>query len=85
MRNEGVTNETCSRASGTVLYRTDGDELLFLLLENAIHGAWGFPKGHLEQGEDLEEGARRECLEETPRNPKMILDVGDTGYKFVSP
>jgi bis(5'-nucleosidyl)-tetraphosphatase len=62
---EGVTREICSRASGTVLYRTDGDELLFLLLENALHGTWGFPKGRLEQGEDIEEGARRECLEET--------------------
>ena len=29
---EGVTREMCSRASGTVLYRTDGDELLFLLV-----------------------------------------------------
>ena len=27
----------------------------------------------------------RENLEETPHNPKMILNVGDTDYKFVSP
>lgn len=37
----------------------------FLLLRNARHGSWGFPKGHLERGENAQQAATRELAEET--------------------
>lgn len=43
----------------------------YLLLRNALHGTWGFPKGHSEKGESLMETALRETAEETG-----ITDVG---------
>jgi putative nucleotidyltransferase with HDIG domain len=55
----------CELASGIVLHAFRNGEPVYLLLENRLHGTWGFPKGHLEEGEDPETGARRECLEET--------------------
>ncbi|MHC4945735.1 MAG: NUDIX domain-containing protein [Planctomycetota bacterium] len=57
-------------AAGIVLYRVAKEGLLFLLLENARHGTWGFPKGHLEPGEDRLAGALRECREETGCAPQ---------------
>jgi putative nucleotidyltransferase with HDIG domain len=59
-------------ASGVVVYRTLHPEPHFLLLENASHGTWGFPKGHLEEGEDLSAGAIRECEEETGHKPGLF-------------
>ena len=38
---------------------------LFLLVLSARHNEWGFPKGHIEQGETELEAARREVFEET--------------------
>lgn len=55
----------CELASGIVVHTFRNGEPLFLLLENRLHGTWGFPKGHLEQGENPEQGALRECMEET--------------------
>jgi len=38
----------------------------FLLLRNALHGTWGFAKGHLDTADaDPAAGALRELLEET--------------------
>ena len=52
-------------AAGYILFCSIGGERRFLLLRNARHGTWAFPKGHLEPGEDDRAGARREVLEET--------------------
>ncbi len=52
-------------AAGVILFRRDDDRDRFLLLESARHGTWGFPKGHLEPGETLEQCAAREVQEET--------------------
>lgn len=52
-------------ASGALLWRPGSRGPVFLLLKNARHGTWGFPKGHLEPGESLQEAALREVEEET--------------------
>ncbi len=52
-------------AAGALLFRRNGGRLEFLLLQNARHGTWGFPKGHAEEGESPETCARREIREET--------------------
>lgn len=57
--------EGMREAAGFVLFHGTGDRRRFLLLRNARHGTWSFPKGHLEEGEAPEAGARRELEEET--------------------
>lgn len=52
-------------AAGVVLWHGSVDDPQFLLLQNSRHGTWGLSKGHLEEGEDLRQGALRETLEET--------------------
>ena len=50
---------------GSVLYKICESETLFLLVRSKRSGKWGFPKGHIEEGESETETAKREILEET--------------------
>ncbi len=61
-----MTEETDAvLAAGIIVYRMVEGNPHFLLLENALHGTWGFPKGHRNGEEDLVATARRETEEET--------------------
>jgi bis(5'-nucleosidyl)-tetraphosphatase len=53
------------RASGVIIYYLEQDEPHFLLIRSRRDRSWGFPKGHLIEGEDLLSGAMRELWEET--------------------
>lgn len=72
-------------AAGVLLWRpaerAGGPSAEFLLLRNARHGTWGFPKGHLEPGESLMDAALREVREETGmtvRQEGLAADFADT-------
>lgn len=52
------------KSAGIILFRRDGDGVRFLLIKNAAHGHWDFPKGHIDPGEDEMQAARRETREE---------------------
>ncbi|HEY0969391.1 MAG TPA: NUDIX hydrolase [Gemmatimonadales bacterium] len=51
-------------SAGGVVVRHDADGPLFLLIRDSYDN-WGFPKGHLEQGEAASAAALREVSEET--------------------
>jgi 8-oxo-dGTP diphosphatase len=53
------------QAAGYIVYVLEASGPRFLLLRNAEHRTWGFPKGKLEPGEDARAGALRELREET--------------------
>ena len=53
------------RSCGAVVYRNIGGMIRFLLIKNRRSSPWGFPKGHVEQGENDFQTAYREVLEET--------------------
>lgn len=57
---------------GAVVYRDIKGEVKFLLIKNKRSAHWGFPKGHIEQGETKEETAYREVLEETGLHINII-------------
>lgn len=50
-------------AGGVVMHRREGEPLYLLIRDS--YGNWGFPKGHLEDGERPEDAAVREVREET--------------------
>ena len=56
-----VKDET---SAGGVVFRIDGGRPLYLLIRDSYQN-WGFPKGHLEEGEIAEAAAVREVSEET--------------------
>lgn len=60
------------KSVGCVVYRKQGDENLFLLVQYRSW-QWDFPKGHVEKGENEEETFRREVFEETGINDLEIL------------
>ncbi len=62
--------------SSAVVYRKNNGEIEYLLLESQNKGHfWGFPKGHVEGNETLEETAKREIKEET----QLVLPI-DTSF-----
>ncbi|MEP6692905.1 MAG: NUDIX domain-containing protein [Gemmatimonadaceae bacterium] len=56
-----ATRET---SAGGVVFRLEAGRPLFLLIRDSYRN-WGFPKGHLENGEPAESAALREVQEET--------------------
>ena len=59
------TSRSSVRAAGIVVAVARRGKAELLLLRNRLRGEWGFPKGHLEPGEDLAAAAARELAEET--------------------
>ncbi len=50
---------------GAVVFREINGETRYLIIKNKRSLNWGFPKGHMERGENEHETAYREVLEET--------------------
>lgn len=53
------------RSCGAVIFNFQNQKCKYLLIKNKRSAHWGFPKGHVEDGESDFETARREILEET--------------------
>lgn len=53
------------RSCGAIVFREITGETRYLLIKNKRSANWGFPKGHMEKGEDEKATATREVLEET--------------------
>ncbi len=52
------------RAAGLILFREASGPRKYLIIKNRRGGHWGFPKGHVEPGEDELQAAVREVAEE---------------------
>jgi len=61
------------RAAGLILFREEGGRRKYLLIKNRRGGHWGFPKGHIEPGEDELQAALREVSEEVRINHFKVL------------
>jgi 8-oxo-dGTP pyrophosphatase MutT (NUDIX family) len=64
-------------SAGGVVFRVDGGAALYLLIRDSYKN-WGFPKGHLENGERPEVAAVREVSEETGLSDLAIRGLIDT-------
>ncbi len=53
------------KSAGIILFYIEPDKQIKYLLLKHIPDSWDFPKGLVEDGENLEEAAKRECQEET--------------------
>jgi 8-oxo-dGTP pyrophosphatase MutT (NUDIX family) len=70
------------RAGGGVLHRTRDDGAVeVLVIHRPRYDDWTLPKGKLEQGESVEEGALREVSEETGFKGEIERRIGETSYK----
>jgi len=60
-------------SAGGVVYRQSGNGVSFAMMKDS-YGKWTFPKGHVEKGEDIEEAAARETLEELGLEQVRLLE-----------
>lgn len=65
------------RSSGGVVFRSEDGKPHFLLIRDSYRN-WGFPKGHVEQGEEPDVAASREVSEETGLADLTLLGEIDT-------
>ena len=63
---------------GAVVFKKVQAEKKFLLIRNKRSAHWGFPKGHIENGETKEETAIREVLEETGIKIDILPDFAQS-------
>lgn len=59
---------------GAIVYRIINGQVRFLLIKNKRSANWGFPKGHMERGENEHETAYREVLEEAGIRIRFMPD-----------
>jgi len=70
-------NEQLVLAAGGIIINDDGE---LLIVHRPKYDDWSFPKGKLDHGEDLEECALREVLEETGLNCELKDFIGSVTY-----
>jgi 8-oxo-dGTP pyrophosphatase MutT (NUDIX family) len=71
-------------SAGGIVFRLDVGQPLFLLIRDSYNN-WGFPKGHIEAGEQPETAALREVREETGLGDLSIrapIDTIDWYFRF---
>ena len=59
------------KSCGAVVFTRINNQIKYLLIRN-LTGIYGFPKGHVEQGETEEETALREVFEEVGLAVKLL-------------
>jgi 8-oxo-dGTP pyrophosphatase MutT (NUDIX family) len=83
MARKGTPIEETS-AGGVVFRRRDGAEPVYLLIRDSYRN-WGFPKGHVEAGEERAAAAVREVAEETGLDNLVLhgpVDEIDWFFRF---
>jgi 8-oxo-dGTP pyrophosphatase MutT (NUDIX family) len=71
-------------SAGGVVYRMQSGRPLYLLIRDSYKN-WGFPKGHIEKGEQPSAAALREVAEETGLDQVEVrsdIDVIDWYFRF---
>jgi 8-oxo-dGTP diphosphatase len=73
-------------SAGGIVFKGSGKDLQFILVRNYKADRdvnyWGFPKGHLEEGETSKEAALREVKEETGVEAEITEKVDKIEYFF---
>lgn len=69
---------------GAVVFSRDGDDI-FLAMVHDVFGRWTLSKGHIEAGENVEEGTVREIKEEMGVDIKIIDKLGSNEYVASDP
>lgn len=69
-------------SAGGVAYRLNGGQIEVALISVGPQRRWQLPKGHVLDGESLDEAARREVREETGLETEVLAPLGRVDYWF---
>lgn len=74
-------------SAGGIVFKKTPNGPKFLLIKNMAmrdpnKSYWGFPKGHLNEGESSKEAALREVKEEVGLEVEIVEKVGQSSYIF---
>jgi 8-oxo-dGTP pyrophosphatase MutT (NUDIX family) len=74
-------------SAGGIVLNSKGEVLLIhnAAMRDPKKSYWGFPKGHIEEGESSKEAAVREVEEETGLIVEVIKKIGESSYIFTIP
>lgn len=83
-----ITKNTVTYIVMAVLFNSDNEVLMMQEAKKSCAGQWYLPAGRIEQGEDLEEGVKREVLEETgldmePTTLIMVECASKAWFRFI--
>jgi 8-oxo-dGTP pyrophosphatase MutT (NUDIX family) len=67
-------------SAGGVIYRRRAGAIEIALIR--VRNRWGLPKGHVEEGESINETAIREVREETGLEGRVSRKLGDIRYSY---
>jgi 8-oxo-dGTP pyrophosphatase MutT (NUDIX family) len=67
-------------SAGGVIYRKHAGEIEIALIR--VRSRWGLPKGHVEEGENINDTAVREVREETGLEGRVSKKLGDIRYSY---
>jgi 8-oxo-dGTP diphosphatase len=67
-------------SAGGVIYRKHAGAIEIALIH--VRHRWGLPKGHVEEGESIDETAVREVREETGLEGRVRKKLGDIRYSY---
>lgn len=85
-KNRSVVNAVVptENLGGAVVYAKDGDDI-YLALVHDVFGRWTLSKGHIEEGESVEDGIVRGIKEELGLNIKIKEKLGENEYPTYHP
>ena len=70
-----------THAGGVVVRRQGGDLRFLLVTARRQPSLWVFPKGHIEDGETVEQAAVREVQEEAGVEATVVAPIGATEFR----
>jgi len=72
------------KLGGAVVYTREGDEISLAMVHD-VFGHWTLSKGHIEEGEDVETGTKREIKEEMGIDIEIEKEIGTNEYVASDP